>query len=128
MKTKYILYPLLMALAILLPTSCSSEEDVMEIPTSKGEKVSFTIGVELAGASKAESRAFTEEKTDEFNSLHVAVFDVTEDGSYLKEFVEATPLTTQDNDQCWSLASSLPRQKPLKARITVCTSSQTIPA
>lgn len=115
MKTRYILYPLLMALAILLPTSCSFEEE-MDIPTSKGEKVSFTIGVELAGASKAESRAFTEERTEEFNSLHVAVFDVTADGSYLKEFVEATPLSGKDGDGCWNFSIELTKAEAVEGQ------------
>ena len=106
MKTRHILYPLLMALAILLPTSCSFEED-LDTSTSKGEKVSFTIGVELAGASHAESRAFTETKTEEITSLHVAIFDVTADGSYYWDFVQATPSSNQDSDKCWEFSMEL---------------------
>ena len=106
MKTRHILYPLLMALAILLPTSCSFEED-LDTSTSKGEKISFTIGVELAGASHAESRAFTETKTEKITSLHVAIFDVTADGSYYWDFVQATPSSSQDTDNCWEFSMEL---------------------
>lgn len=100
MKTRYIFYSLLMLLATLLPTSCSHEEDFMESTTTDGEKITFTIGVDLAGASKAESRAFGNTNYN-FENLYVAVFDVTDDGNYLKEFVEATPQKTNDNDNCW---------------------------
>ena len=108
MKTRYIFYSLLMLLATLLPTSCSHEEDFMENTTSDGEKITFTIGVDLAGTSKAESRAFGNTNYD-FENLYVAVFDVTDDGNYLKEFVEATPLKSNHDDNnddnvdnnCW---------------------------
>lgn len=89
MKTRYILYPLLMLLAILLPTSCSSEEDMLDVPTSDSEKVHLNIDLTLAGTSDAGSRAFGDNVTT-FNFLHVALFEKISDGNYyLKDFITA---------------------------------------
>ena len=99
-----IYYPLLMLMAILLPTSCSFEEDVLDIPTSDGHKISFAMDVSLAGASKVESRAFGNTSFN-FTSLYIAVFEETEDGSYLKEFLDNDDITLlqqqEDGDVCW---------------------------
>lgn len=103
MKTRYILYPLLMLMAILLPTSCSFEEDVFDAPAANGNKISFTMDVSLVGASNVESRAFGNTNF-KFTSLHIAVFEVTEDGSYLKEFLDNDDielLSENDDDGCW---------------------------
>ena len=93
-----------MALAILLPTSCSVDDDIDVNPNTVGEKVRFNIGVSLAGTSDVESRAFGHE-TYNFDNLHVAVFDV--ETGYLKEFVEATPNKTNDTDNCWNFDVTL---------------------
>ena len=98
MKTRYILYPLLMLLAILLPTSCSFEEDFMDIPTTDGDKISFTMGVSVSGATSAESRAFGAENHN-FSDLYVAVFEETDGVSYLKDFVKATASTTANDTE-----------------------------
>lgn len=103
MKTRYILYPLLMLMAILLPTSCSFEEDVFDAPAANGNKISFTMDVSLLGASNVKSRAFGNTNFN-FTSLHIAVFEVTEDGSYLKEFLDNDDielLSAKDDDGCW---------------------------
>ena len=103
MKTRYILYPLLMLMAMLLPTSCSFEEDVFDAPAANGNKISFTMDVSLVGASNVESRAFGNTNFN-FTSLHIAVFEVTEDGSYLKEFLDNDDielLSANDGDGCW---------------------------
>ena len=102
MKTRYILYPLLMLMAILLPTSCSFEEDVLDSPVSDGNKISFTMDVSLAGASNVESRAFGNTNYN-FKSLYIAVFEETADGSYLKEFLDNDDielLSANDADGC----------------------------
>ena len=102
MKTRYILYPLLMLMAILLPTSCSFEEDVFDAPAANGNKISFTMDVSLVGASNVESRSFGNTNFN-FTSLHIAVFEVTEDGSYLREFLDnddITLLSGNDGDGC----------------------------
>ena len=70
MKTRYIYYPLLMLLAILLPTSCSVDDDIDVNPNTVGEKVRFNIGVSLAGTSDVESRAFGHET---YNSIRAAI-------------------------------------------------------
>ena len=104
MKTRYILYPLLTVLAMLLPTSCSFEEDVFDAPAADGNKISFTMDVSLVGASNVESRAFGETDFSKIESLHIAVFEVTEDGSYLKEFLDNDDiklLKENDGDGCW---------------------------
>lgn len=98
MKTKYIYYPLLMMLAILLPTSCSVDNEIDVISNSIGEKVRFNIGVSLAGASEVESRAFGDGaesdslgtgKYYEFENLYVAVFEKNEGVYYFRELVKA---------------------------------------
>lgn len=106
MKTRYILYPLLMLMAMLLPTSCSFEEDIMEDSsiTSHGDKVSFTMEVSLAGTSGVESRAFTDTKTDELANLHLVVFEQGTGGYYY--YKESAPATLKnsketDGDKCW---------------------------
>lgn len=106
MKTRYILYPLLTFLAMLLPTSCSYEEDIMEDSsiTSHGDKVSFTMEVSLAGTSGVESRAFTDAKTDELANLHLVVFEQGTGGYYY--YKESAPATLKnskeaDGDKCW---------------------------
>ena len=106
MKTRYILYPLLMLMAMLLPTSCSFEEDIMEDSsiTSHGDKVSFTMEVSLAGTSGVESRAFTDTKTDELANLHLVVFEEGTGGYYyFKESATATLQKTQETGghTCW---------------------------
>ena len=106
MKTRYILYPLLMLMAMLLPTSCSFEEDIMEDSsiTSHGDKVSFTMEVSLAGTSGVESRAFTDTKTDELANLHLVVFEQGTGGYYYyKESAPATLQKTQETGghTCW---------------------------
>ena len=92
MKTRYILYPLLTVLAMLLPTSCSTEEDFMDSSiTSNGDKVTLTLGVSVPGATNVASRAFIDgdsEATDfnpdyyNFDNLFVAVFEQASDGNY----------------------------------------------
>ena len=104
MKTRYILYPLLMLLAMLLPTSCSFEEDVFDAPAADGNKISFTMDVSLVGASNVESRAFGETDFSKIESLHIAVFEETEDGSYFREFLDnddITLLSENDDHGCW---------------------------
>ena len=114
MKTRYILYPLLTVLAMLLPTSCSLEEDIMDVAaTSNGDKVTFTMGVSIPGASNVESRAFGETDFSKIESLHIAVFEVTtvtegnkekEVSSYFREFLDNDDITLlSDNDDhgCW---------------------------
>ena len=106
MKTRYILYPLLMLMAMLLPTSCSFEEDIMEDSsiTSHGDKVSFTMEVSLAGTSGVESRAFTDTKTDKLANLHLVVFEQGTGGYYYyKESAPATLKSTKEDagDKCW---------------------------
>ena len=106
MKTRYILYPLLTFLAMLLPTSCSFEEDIMEDSSiiSHGDKVSFTMEVSLAGTSGVESRAFTDTKTDELANLHLVVFEQGTGGYYYyKESAPATLKSSKetDGDECW---------------------------
>lgn len=98
MKTRYILYPLLMLLAILLPTSCSLEEDILVTPITDGDKISFTMGVSVTGASNVESRALGAENHD-FTDLYVAVFEETDGVSYLKDFVKATDSETNDDSE-----------------------------
>ena len=89
MKTRNIFYPLFMLLAMLLPTSCSFEEDIMDEPTSNGEKVQMTFNVSLAGASNVESRAFGAEDHN-FTVLYLALFEKISDGNYyLKDFITA---------------------------------------
>lgn len=106
MKTRYILYPLLTFLAMLLPTSCSFEEDIMEDSSiiSHGDKVSFTMEVSLAGTSGVESRAFTDTKTDKLANLHLVVFEQGTGGYYYyKESAPATLKSSKetDGDKCW---------------------------
>lgn len=119
MKTRYILYPLLMLLAILLPTSCSTEEDFMDSSTTtNGDKITFTMGVSVPGASNVQSRAFADgdiysNDKDYFKSanLHIAVFEISSTGTFLKEFVSADPLeqtdSDKDNDGCTNFRVTL---------------------
>lgn len=81
MKTRYILYPLLMLLAIILPTSCSFEEDINNPVTSNGDKITLTLGVSVPGAQNVESRAFGNTNYN-FSNLFVAVYERASDGSY----------------------------------------------
>ena len=119
MKTRYILYPLLMLLAMLLPTSCSLEEDLMEVAaSSNGDKITFNMGVSVPGASNVQSRAFADgdiysNDKDYFKSanLHIAVFEISSTGTFLKEFVSADPLeqtdSDKDNDGCTNFRVTL---------------------
>ena len=78
-----------MLLAILLPTSCSFEEDMLDVPTSDAEKVQLNLNVSLAGASNADSRAFGNEDHN-FTVLYLALFEQISDGNYyLKDFITA---------------------------------------
>ena len=78
-----------MLLAILLPTSCSFEEDMLDIPTSDAEKVQLNLNVSLAGTSNADSRAFGNEDHN-FTVLYLALFEQISDGNYyLKDFITA---------------------------------------
>ena len=99
MKTRYILYPLLMLLAILLPTSCSTEEDFMDVPTSDSEKVQLNIDLTLAGTTNAESRGFGDNVTT-FNFLHVALFEKISDGNY---YLKGGIRQATKNDGAWSV-------------------------
>ena len=102
MKTRYILYPLLALMAILLPTSCSTEEDFMDSSiTSNGDKVTFTLGVSVPGATNVESRAFINGDSEatgfdsdyyNFDNLFVAVFEQASDGNYY--YQGASPVVT----------------------------------
>ena len=105
MKTRYILYPLLALMAILLPTSCSNEEDFLDVPvTSNGDKVTLTLGVTVPGATNVASRAFingdseaTDFKSDYYNfkNLFVAVFEQAEDQNYYYQgTTEVSPVGT----------------------------------
>lgn len=100
MKTRYILYPLLALMAILLPTSCSTEEDFMDSSiTSNGDKVTFTLGVSVPGATNVESRAFGNENYN-FDNLFVAVFEQASDGNYYYQGaspVQRGDIVTHDN-------------------------------
>lgn len=99
MKTRYILYPLLALMAILLPTSCSTEEDFMDSSiTSNGDKVTFTLGVSVPGATNVESRAFGNENYN-FQNLFVAVFEQASDGNYYYQgTTEVSPQGTATHD------------------------------
>ena len=99
MKTRYILYPLLMLLAILLPTSCSTEEDFMDVPTSDSEKVQLNIDLTLAGTTNAESRGFGDNVTT-FKHLHVALFEKISDGNY---YLKGGILQATNNNGAWSV-------------------------
>ena len=107
MKIRYILYPLLMLLAMLLPTSCSLEEDLMEVAaSSNGDKITFNMGVSVPGASNVQSRGFadgdTYSKTNEYfnfiEKLHIAVFEISSSGTFLTEFVSADPLKAAEGE------------------------------
>ena len=119
MKTRYILYPLLMLLAMLLPTSCSLEEDLMEVAaSSNGDKITFNMGVSVPGASNVQSRAFADGDTysndDKYFksiNLHIAVFEISSTGTFLKKFVSADLLketdSDKDNDVCTNFRVTL---------------------
>ena len=73
-----------MLLAILLPTSCSNDDDIFVDSNTNGEKVSFTMGVSIPGATGAESRAFGKENHN-FENLYIAVFEKNEGIYYFRE-------------------------------------------
>lgn len=113
MKTRYILYPLLALMAILLPTSCSTEEDFMDSSiTSNGDKVTFTLGVSVPGATNVASRAFINGDSEatgfdsdyyNFDNLFVAVFEQASDGNYYYQGaspVELSGTATHDGKTC----------------------------
>ena len=109
MKTRYILYSLLTLMAILLPTSCSTEEDFMDSSiTSNGDKVTLTLGVSVPGATNVASRAFIDGDNDvtdfdadyyNFENLFVAVFEQAEDKNYYYQgTTEVSPQGTATHD------------------------------
>ena len=110
-------YRLFVLLAILLATSCSHNEELQVVPDSNADKVHFTIGVSLPGASTTDSRAFGGGNTDgtdddgyfEFSDLYVAVFEEIEGVSYLKEFVKAdnTVPTWDSSNNHWNFGVTL---------------------
>ena len=103
MKTRYILYTLLALMAILLPTSCSNDDDFLDVPvTSNGDKVTLTLGVTVPGATNVVSRAFINGDSEatgfvsdyyNFENLFVAVYEQSSlDGNYYYQGpVEVTP-------------------------------------
>ena len=111
-------YRLFVLLAILLATSCSHNEELQVVPDSNADKVHFTIGVSLPGASTTDSRAFGGEGNTngtgndgyfEFSDLYVAVFEEIEGVSYLKEFVKAdntVPIWDSSNNH-WNFGVTL---------------------
>ena len=118
MKFRAYIYRLLVLLVILLSTSCSHNEDIQVTPDSDTDKVHFTIGVSLPGASTTDSRAFGGEGNTngtgndgyfKFSDLYVAVFEEIEGVSYLKEFVKAdnTVPTWDSSNNHWNFGVTL---------------------